>query len=116
MRALHRRRLGRPYGEVPAVRGSFSVRPPAEPDVPDFPASGSLVTYAVALTEDSQYGLAFCISHTFLSLVSGHLFPFALQAAFPPPLAGRYSCDYYGNSVAIGLASLRRSRVRLRHT
>jgi len=43
-----RERLGRPYGEVPAVRGSFSVRPPAEPDVPDFPASGSLVTYAVA--------------------------------------------------------------------
>jgi hypothetical protein len=42
------RRLGRPYGEVPAVRGSFSVRPPAEPDVPAFPASGSLVTYAVA--------------------------------------------------------------------
>jgi hypothetical protein len=28
------RRLGRPYGEVPEVRGSFSVRPPAEPDVP----------------------------------------------------------------------------------
>ena len=42
------RRLGRPYGEVPAVRGSFSVRPPAEPDVPGFPASGSLVIYAVA--------------------------------------------------------------------
>jgi hypothetical protein len=33
------------------------------------------------------------ISHTFPSLVSGHLFPFALQAAFPPPLAGRYSRD-----------------------
>jgi hypothetical protein len=48
--------------------------------------------------------------------MSGHLFPFALQAAFPPSLAGRYSRDYYGNSVAIGLASLRRSRVRLRHT
>jgi transposase len=28
------RGLGRPHGEVPAVRGSFSVRPPAEPDVP----------------------------------------------------------------------------------
>ena len=49
---------------------------------------------------------AFCISHTFPFLASGHLFPFALQAAFPPPLAGRYSHDYYGNSVAIGLASL----------
>src|SRR5271166_6275557 len=48
MTALYRERLGRPYGEVPAVRGSFSVRPPAEPDVPAFPASGSLVTFAVA--------------------------------------------------------------------
>ena len=52
----------------------------------------------------------------FQSLVSDHLFPFALQAAFPPSLVGRYSHDYYGNSVAIGLASLRRARVRLRHT
>jgi hypothetical protein len=41
--------LGRPYGEVPAVHGSFSVRPPAKPDVPVFPASGFPVTYAVAV-------------------------------------------------------------------
>ena len=31
-------------------------------------------------------------------------------------LAGRYSCDYYGHSVAIGLASLRRSHVQQRYT
>jgi hypothetical protein len=54
--------------------------------VPAFPASGSLVTYRTPSTVS-----AFCISHTFPFLVSGHLFPFALQAAFPPSLAGRYS-------------------------
>ena len=42
--------------------------------------------------------------------VSDHLAPFALQAAFPPSLAGRDSGDYYETSVAIGLAS-RRTRV-----
>jgi hypothetical protein len=44
--------------------------------------------------------------------MSGHLFPLALWTAFPSSLAGRDSCDYYGNSVAIGLASRRRSHVR----
>jgi len=44
--------------------------------------------------------------------VSGHLAPFALQAAFPPSLAGRDSGGYYGASVAVGLASRRRSHVR----
>jgi len=32
-----------------------------------------------------------------------YLFPFAMWAAFP-------SADYYGNSVALGLAPVRRSR------
>ncbi len=36
--------------------------------------------------------------------LSGHLFPFAMWPALP-------TSDYYGNSVAIGLASRRRSRV-----
>ena len=45
-------------------------------------------------------------------MVSDHLFPFALWTAFPSALAGRDSCDYYGNCVAIGLASRRRSHVR----
>jgi len=44
--------------------------------------------------------------------VSHHLAPFALQAAFPPSLAGRDSGDYYEASVALGLAPGRRSRVR----
>ena len=45
-------------------------------------------------------------------MVSDHLFPFALWTAFPSALAGRDSCDYYEASVAVRLASRRRSRVR----
>ena len=37
--------------------------------------------------------------------------PFALWTAFPPAEAGRHAGDYYEGSVAIGLASRRRSRV-----
>jgi hypothetical protein len=37
--------------------------------------------------------------------------PFALQLAFPTFLAGRDSCDYYGGSELIGLASRRVSRI-----
>ena len=48
--------------------------------------------------------------------MSDHLAPFALWTAFPSSLVGRYSHDYYGASVAIGLAPLRRSHVRPRHT
>jgi len=48
--------------------------------------------------------------------VPDHLAPFALCPAFPDSLAGRYSRDYYEASVAIGLASVRRSRVRLHRT
>jgi len=44
--------------------------------------------------------------------VSHHLAPFALWTAFPPSLAGRDSGDYYGASVALGLAPVRRSHVR----
>ena len=44
------------------------------------------------------------------------LAPFALRTALPPSLAGRYSCDYYEASVAIGLASRRRSHVRQCYT
>ena len=39
-----------------------------------------------------------------------HLVPFALCAAFPRPLVGRHSDDYYGTSVALGLAPGRPSR------
>src|SRR6266487_1156233 len=41
---------------------------------------------------------------------------FALRTAFPSPLVRRYSHDYYGACVTIGLAPLRRSRVRPCHT
>ena len=60
---------------------------------------------------DDRFGVP---HYAYLSavLVSGHLTPFALWTAFPSALAGRDSCDYYGASVAIGLASRRRSRVR----
>jgi hypothetical protein len=44
--------------------------------------------------------------------MSDHLASFALLPALPDSLAGRYACDYYEASVAIGLASRRRSRVR----
>ena len=57
-----------------------------------------------AFTEDTQYrfgGLHFaCL---LALLVSDHLCPLALWTAFPPSLAGRDSCDYYGHNVAIGL-------------
>ena len=39
-----------------------------------------------------------------------HLCPFALWPAFPTPLVGRDPHDYYGHSVALGLAPLRRPR------
>jgi len=39
-----------------------------------------------------------------------------MRTAFPSSLAGRDSDDYYEASVAIGLASRRRSRVRPCHT
>ena len=45
-----------------------------------------------------------------------HLCPFALWTAFPSPLVGRDSHDYYEHCVAIGLAPHRRSHVRPCHT
>ncbi|WP_406385421.1 tyrosine-type recombinase/integrase [Streptomyces sp. NBC_01618] len=48
--------------------------------------------------------------------MSDHLCPFALWTALPSAPAGRDPCDYYGHSVALGLASRRRSHVRLRRT
>jgi hypothetical protein len=49
---------------------------------------------------------AFCITHTsWHPVILNRLAPFALRAAFPPSLAGRFSRDYYGASVTVGLAS-----------
>ena len=51
---------------------------------------------------------AFCITHTsWHPVILNRLAPFALRAAFPPSPAGRYSRDYYGASVTVGLASVR---------
>ena len=47
---------------------------------------------------------AFRISRTWTSWSSDHLSPFAVWTALPPS-------DYYGDSVAVGLASGRPSRV-----
>jgi len=38
--------------------------------------------------------------------MSHHLAPFALWTAFPSPLAGRDSCDYYEASVTIRARAL----------
>src|SRR6266566_6901142 len=71
-----------------------------------------------ALAENAQYHFGFLHSAS-LVIVK----PF--NACAPSPcgpslavsrLAGRYPCDYYGHSVALGLASLRRSHVRHRCT
>jgi hypothetical protein len=48
--------------------------------------------------------------------MSSHLASFALLTALPSPLVGRYSYDYYEACVTLGLAPLRRSHVRHRHT
>jgi hypothetical protein len=54
---------------------------------------------------------AFRISRTSPSRSSDHLSPFALCTALACSLDGRDSIDYYEDSVAIGLAPRRRSRV-----
>src|SRR5262249_32857079 len=59
---------------------------------------------------------ALCITHTPQSLISDRLAPFALHPALPGSLVGRESHDYYGAYVAIELALLRRSHVRLCRT
>ncbi len=50
---------------------------------------------------------ALCITHASLPSRLVHLRPFALFPVFPGPLAGRYSRDYYGRSVTLGLAPVR---------
>jgi len=55
--------------------------------------------------------MAFCMTHT--SPVPCHrpLVPFALQLAFPTSLVGHDSHDYDETSIAMALASCRRSRI-----
>jgi len=49
-------------------------------------------------------------SHTFHFFKLEFLTPFALWLAFPTAVGGRDTTDYYGVSVALGLAPRRRSR------
>jgi hypothetical protein len=60
----------------------------------------------VVYPNDSQIVSAFRISRTWTVWLSDHLSPFALWTALP-------SSDDYEDSVALGLASFRRSRVPL---
>ena len=51
---------------------------------------------------------ALCITQTSLSLgVVNTCAPLPCAPAFPGSLAGRYSRDYYGHSVTLGLAPCR---------
>ncbi|BEK85793.1 hypothetical protein GCM10010198_08180 [Nocardia seriolae] len=64
-----------------------------------------------AFTQDTQHRCG-ALHFAYLPSIECpiHLAPFALRTAFPPSLAGRDSGDYYEASVALGLASGRRSR------
>ena len=48
--------------------------------------------------------------YSFLDSLS-HLSPFPLCLAFPGSLVGRDSYEYYGDSVTLGLAACRQSRI-----
>ena len=87
-------------------------RPPSEPGVRHFDAPGSPVAdrrTKVRLAVGKLW--AVCISHPSLAPCRSHLCPFALWPAFPAALVGRDPYDYYGHSVALGLAPGRPSRV-----
>ena len=74
-------------------------------------SSGCHVQFAAGFRVPRARGIpvtvsALCITHTsWHPGILNRLAPFALRAAFPPSLAGRYSRDYYGASVTVGLAS-----------
>src|SRR6185437_16046689 len=61
---------------------------------------------------------ASCITHTSRFPENPSPVPLrpVVRLSRSPELAGRYSCDYYGHSVALGLASRRRSHVRQCYT
>jgi len=96
-------------GEVPLLR-AFSAQPSSEPSGHPFDALGSPVTG----------GRQVPFRRSALRIPRGSLrsvtcAPSPCGPALPVSrLAGRYSCDYYGHSVAIGLAPRRRSHVHQR--
>jgi hypothetical protein len=72
-------------------------------------SSGSLLLPRSRMTPKTVS--AFRISRTSPHWSSDHLSPFALYVVLPRSLGGRDAADYYGDSVALGLAPRRRSRV-----
>ncbi len=60
---------------------------------------------------DTSAILALRISRTAWLLNADHLCPFALWTTFSSSLVGRDSYDYYGHSVSVEVAFLRKSRV-----
>src|SRR4051794_35418957 len=107
--------MGRPRGEVPAVQVLFRAasRRTGRDGFPIIRLSSDRCVSGVS----AQAGHPAPVWRSALRtppgrVMSDHLASFALRAAFQPSLAGRDSGDYYEASVAMGLASVRRSRVR----
>ena len=105
---------------------AFSAQPPSEPGVPAFQAPGSPAIYAACATgfawiQSFPAALAENVKYHFGFLHCASLMvPSSFIACAPSPcgpslavsrLDGRYPADSYGHSVAIGLASRRRSHV-----
>lgn len=84
----------------------FSTDPPREPDVNLCSSSGS--PELIALLVECARLSALRIPPIFYQ--AEFLPPFALWLAFPTSVDAHYVTDYYGGSVTIGLAPLRRSR------
>ena len=94
------------------VPGSISASPfltaPPRTGRAPFSASGSpvLSSFSRLLVIEHR-----CISHHSLAPLPENLSPFPLYLAFPGSLVGRHSYEYYGDSVALGLSTGRRSRI-----
>ena len=101
-------RSGRVGGQRGAAFAALFQPPPSEPLVSLSISRGSPVVFL----NDSRSRMtpktvsAFRISRTLTSWSSDHLSPFAMWTALP-------SSDYYGDSVTLGLAPVRPSRVPL---
>ncbi len=82
--------------------------PLPEPDVhlSAHPALQSLAAFSRLLVIEHR-----CISHHSLAPLPENLSPFPLYLAFPGSPVGRHSYEYYGDSVALGLSTGRRSRI-----
>src|ERR1035437_4232980 len=69
------------------------------------------LSFLAAFSDDVQKRFSSLhVAYLPLHVHPNHLPPFALCRAFPRPMTGRNSGDYYGGSVAMALAGCRRSR------